>query len=142
VERIRAASYRPSRTAAEVLDTEPRARAASSEFMKAKSLQMPRKTAATIKTKKKDKPTNAPFARRFPARDFAAAEALAANVRRLRTQHELSQGELGAAVGSDQAAISLIEGARSNPTLRMIESIAKELDTTAAELLRERRPRG
>jgi ribosome-binding protein aMBF1 (putative translation factor) len=104
---------------------------------------MPRKTAAPNKTKLKEKePTNAPFAERFPARDFEAAEALAENVRRLRVQRELSQGKLGEAVGSDQAAISLIESARSNPTLKMIESIARKLDTTAAELLRKRRPRG
>jgi DNA-binding XRE family transcriptional regulator len=145
VERIRGDRRRPSPTAAAVLGSDRRARARpSSELTKAKSLKKPRKTAAPGKAKKKGKQANAPFARRFPARNSAAFEALAVNVRRLRTQLELSQGELGAAVGSDQAAISLIEVARSNPTLRMIESLAKVLDTTAADLLFEhpRRSRG
>ena len=105
-------------------------------------MKKPRKTAASGKKAKHEKPSNAPFARRFPPRDSEAAGALAENVRHLRIRKELSQGELGRAVGSDQAAISLIEVARSNPTLLMIEAIARVLDTTAADLLRKRRPRG
>jgi DNA-binding XRE family transcriptional regulator len=93
------------------------------------------KTRKTTAPRKKKKPTNKPFGRRFPPRASPAAKALATNVRRLREQLELTQGELAKATETDQAAISLIEIARSNPTLRLIETIAQALHTTAAALL-------
>jgi ribosome-binding protein aMBF1 (putative translation factor) len=84
---------------------------------------------------RKKKPTNKPFAARFPSRASAAAKALGANVRRLRKQLELSQLELVEKLGTDQAVISLIELGRSNPRLLMIEAVAEALRTTAAALL-------
>ncbi len=86
---------------------------------------------------KKRKTTNKPFARRFPERASASAKKLAANVRRLRKERGLTQREVGRLLGVDQAAVSLIELKRSNPTLRMLDAIADLLGVTSAELLSE-----
>jgi DNA-binding XRE family transcriptional regulator len=75
------------------------------------------------------------FARRFPTRKSAAVAALAANVRRLRRAKEWSQGQLAEEIGVEQNAISLIENARSNPTLMIIEAIANALDAETKDLL-------
>jgi ribosome-binding protein aMBF1 (putative translation factor) len=82
-------------------------------------------------------PTNKPFAERFPPSASPAAKALAANVRRLREELGLSQAKLAdkANVKAGQAAIGLLELARSNPTLSMIEALARALKTTSAALL-------
>jgi DNA-binding XRE family transcriptional regulator len=45
----------------------------------------------------------------------------------------LSQADLAEAIGTDQAAVGLIETRRSNPTLRTIENIARVLRTTVPE---------
>jgi DNA-binding XRE family transcriptional regulator len=95
-------------------------------------LKKPRKTTVPGK---KNKPSNKPFEERFPSRTTPAAESLASNVRAMRERLELTQVELARAVGTDQAAISLIETARSNPTLQMIEAIAEALQTSAPALL-------
>jgi transcriptional regulator with XRE-family HTH domain len=76
------------------------------------------------------------FEERFPLRESAALQTLAANVRRIRLEKELSQGSLASLItGVDQRAISLIENSRSNPTLTMIEAIAEALEVTVLELL-------
>jgi ribosome-binding protein aMBF1 (putative translation factor) len=141
VERIRGYSYRPSPTAAEVLDMDRRARAAVFRTHESEILADAAQDGAARRNEQEEADERTVRAV-FPPATSRQPKRSHDNVRRLRTQHDLSQGELAAAMGSDQAAISLIEGARSNPTLRMIESIARELDTTAADLLRKRRPRG
>jgi DNA-binding XRE family transcriptional regulator len=95
-------------------------------------LNKPRKTAAS---QKDAPPANKPFRSRFPPRSSAVAGILSKNVKRLRKELDLSQAELAEAVGVDQAAIGLIELERANPTLLTIESLAKALKTTAADLL-------
>jgi ribosome-binding protein aMBF1 (putative translation factor) len=92
-------------------------------------------TRKTTAPRKKKKPTNKPFARRFPPRVSPAAKSLATNVRRLREKLELSQAELAKVAETGQAMIGLIELGRSNPTLSMIEAVAKALKTTSAALL-------
>ena len=87
------------------------------------------------KTAPKRKKTNKPFGRRFPERASASAKTLAANVRRLRKEKGLSQGEVARSLGVDQAAVSLIELKRSNPTMRMLDAIADLLGVSSAELL-------
>jgi ribosome-binding protein aMBF1 (putative translation factor) len=84
---------------------------------------------------KPKQPTNKPFAERFAKQPSPAAKALAANVRRRRLELGLSQAELAKAANTGQPMIGLIELGRNNPTLHMIESIAKALKTTAADLL-------
>jgi transcriptional regulator with XRE-family HTH domain len=75
-----------------------------------------------------------PFGKRFPARDSAAARALAANVRRLRKMREWTQHDLADAVEIEQAAISLIENGRANPTLLILESVANVFDVRIGDL--------
>jgi DNA-binding XRE family transcriptional regulator len=58
------------------------------------------------------------FGNRFPARNSAVFKALAANIRRLRKERGWTQDDLAAAAKVEQAAISLMENARANPTLR------------------------
>jgi transcriptional regulator with XRE-family HTH domain len=85
------------------------------------------------------------FGERFPARNSAVSKALAANVRRLRKERGWSQTDLAAETRVEQAAISLIENGRANPTLLMLESIAKALGIAFMELFaaapRQRRPK-
>lgn len=85
------------------------------------------------------------FGERFPARNSAVSKALAANVRRLRKGRGWTQDDLAAATKVEQAAISLIENGRANPTLLMLESIARALDVAFSELFaapaRQRRPK-
>jgi transcriptional regulator with XRE-family HTH domain len=74
------------------------------------------------------------FGKRFPARNSAAVKALAAAVRRLRKAKGWTQDDLAAEVGIAQDAVSTIENGRSNPTLIMIEQIAKALGVHLTEL--------
>lgn len=75
------------------------------------------------------------FGKRFPTRDSAAVEALALNVRRLRKTKEWSQDQLAAEIGIEQNAVSLIENGRSNPTILVVEEIARALGVKLTELL-------
>jgi DNA-binding XRE family transcriptional regulator len=90
------------------------------------------------KRRKSAAPANKPFSRRFPERKSAAAAVLAKNLRLLRKLRGLSQKDLAEALGVEQAAVSLIETKRANPTLRMIEKIADAVHVTAGELLKDR----
>jgi transcriptional regulator with XRE-family HTH domain len=81
------------------------------------------------------------FGKRFPARDSAVAKNLAANVRRLRKAREWTQDGLAAEAEVEQAAISLIENGRANPTLMMLENIARALEIGFLELFEPARPR-
>jgi transcriptional regulator with XRE-family HTH domain len=68
-----------------------------------------------------------------------------ANVRRLRKERGWTQDDLAAETKVEQAAISLIENGRANPTLLMLETIARALDVAFVELFaappRQRRPK-
>jgi transcriptional regulator with XRE-family HTH domain len=75
------------------------------------------------------------FEKRFPARDSAAVKALAANIRRLRKLKGWSQDRLAAELQVDQNAISLLENGRANPTLIMIEDVARVLGVRFTDLL-------
>ncbi|MDN4985561.1 helix-turn-helix transcriptional regulator [Bradyrhizobium sp. WYCCWR 13022] len=87
------------------------------------------------KPRKSAAPKNKPFGRRFPERKSVAAVILAMNLRGLRKAQGFSQTGLAKALGVDQAAISLIERQRANPTLQMIQQIADALEVTVGELL-------
>jgi transcriptional regulator with XRE-family HTH domain len=75
------------------------------------------------------------FEERFPTRASPTLSALAANVRRIRLERDLSQDKLASLVQVDQTAISLIENSRSNPTVTMLEAIAEALEVTVIELI-------
>jgi transcriptional regulator with XRE-family HTH domain len=85
------------------------------------------------------------LAKRFPARNSAVSKALAANVRRFRKVRGWTQDDLAAETKVEQAAISLIENGRANPTLLMLEAVARALDVAFTELFatpaRQRRPK-
>lgn len=78
------------------------------------------------------------FGNRFPARNSPVARALGSNVRRLRKERGWTQDELAAEAEVEQAAISLIENARANPTLLMLEDIARALGVGFDELFNAR----
>jgi len=85
------------------------------------------------------------FGKRFPARSSAVAKALASNVRRTRKNLGWTQDDLAGEAGVEQAAVSLIENGRANPTLLMLENIASALNVGFSELFepssRLRRPK-
>lgn len=74
------------------------------------------------------------FGERFPSRDTQVARALARAVRRLRREKGWTQDDLAAKVGIEQAAVSLIENARANPTLETLEVLAKSLGVKFVDL--------
>lgn len=78
------------------------------------------------------------FDKRFPARDSQISKALARNVVRLRTDRGWTQDELAAKLGIEQMAVSLIENARSNPTLESLEAIAACFGVKFVELFETR----
>lgn len=78
------------------------------------------------------------FGERFPARDTQVAKALARAVRRLRREKGWTQDDLAAKVGIEQAAVSLIENARANPTLETLEALAKSLGVRFVDLFEVR----
>ncbi|WP_298254964.1 helix-turn-helix transcriptional regulator [Bradyrhizobium sp.] len=79
--------------------------------------------------------TRKEFGERFPTRDSAAAQSLATNVRKLRKLRGWTQDDLAAEVKIEQAAVSLIENGRANPTLLVLEEIAGALEVRLPELL-------
>lgn len=77
-----------------------------------------------------------PFDKRFPPRESEALQALAANVRHARNLKNWSQSRLASEASLDQNAISLIENARSNLTVLVLEEIARALDLPLRDLFR------
>ena len=61
---------------------------------------------------------------------------LGKNIKRIREQKEMSQGDICRAVGLDRAQMSNIEAGKGNPTLATIERIAQALGVTSDELLK------
>jgi transcriptional regulator with XRE-family HTH domain len=56
-------------------------------------------------------------------------------VKRLRKEKGWTQNALAAEVEIEQAAVSLIENGRANPTLLILEDLAKALGVDVPELL-------
>ncbi len=61
---------------------------------------------------------------------------LGKNIRRIREQKNMSQGDICREVGFDRAQMSNIEAGKGNPTLATIEKIARALSVTSDELLK------
>jgi transcriptional regulator with XRE-family HTH domain len=74
------------------------------------------------------------FIDRFPKHDVPAAKLLAKNVKRLRKARGLTQDQLAADVDIEQSAVSLIENARANPGLLVLDAIAKVLGCRMRDL--------
>lgn len=60
---------------------------------------------------------------------------LAANLRRLRQERELSQEAFAEEAGIHRTYVSDLERAARNPTIRVVEILANALGVTVSELL-------
>jgi len=58
------------------------------------------------------------------------------NIKRIRQQKKMSQGDICRALSLDRAYVSNVEAGKSNPTLSTIEKIAKALRVSSSELLK------
>lgn len=58
------------------------------------------------------------------------------NLKRIRTQKGISQGDISRKLNMDRAYISGIENGKRNPTLSSLEKIAQALEISIDELLK------
>jgi DNA-binding XRE family transcriptional regulator len=61
---------------------------------------------------------------------------LGENIKRIRTEKGMTQGDIVRALNLDRGYVSSLEGGKRNPTLAMIEKIAGALRVTSDELLK------
>ena len=61
---------------------------------------------------------------------------LGQNLKKIRTQKKMSQGDIARNLGVDKGYISNIENGKKNPTLATIDKLAKVLGVSANELLK------
>jgi len=64
------------------------------------------------------------------------AQKLGNNLKQIRTQKGISQGEIGRLLGVDKGFISNIENGKTNPTLATIAKLAKAIGVSVNELLK------
>ena len=64
------------------------------------------------------------------------AQKLGKNLKRIRTEKGLSQGNIVKASGIDKAMISNIENGKTNPTLATIAKLAKALSVPIEDLIK------
>ena len=62
---------------------------------------------------------------------------LGKNIKRIREQKKMSQGDICRALGFDRAQMSNIEAGKGNPTLSTIEKIAQALGVGSSDLLKK-----
>jgi len=65
-----------------------------------------------------------------------SSKKLGKNIKRIRLQNKMSQGDVCRALSLDRAYVSNVEAGKSNPTLATIEKIAKALGVSSSELLK------
>jgi transcriptional regulator with XRE-family HTH domain len=61
---------------------------------------------------------------------------LGQNLKKIRTQKKMSQGDIARNLDVDRGYISNIENGKKNPTLATIDKLAKVLGVSADELLK------
>ncbi len=61
---------------------------------------------------------------------------LGANMKRIREEKQMSQGDICRALSLDRAHVSNIENGKQNPTLDTINKIAKALGVSVDQLLK------
>jgi transcriptional regulator with XRE-family HTH domain len=61
---------------------------------------------------------------------------LAKNLKRIRTQKGMTQGDIVRALGVSRSFVSNMENGKTNPTLATITKLAKALGVSAEELIR------
>ena len=62
---------------------------------------------------------------------------LGKNIKRIREQKKMSQGDICRKFGFDRAQVSNIEAGKGNPTLATIEKIAQALEVASDELFKK-----
>ena len=65
-----------------------------------------------------------------------ASKQLGKNLKRIRTEKDISQGDIARELDVSRGYISTIENGKTNPTLSTIAKIAKALGVTNDELLK------
>jgi len=61
---------------------------------------------------------------------------LGQNMKRIRLEKQMSQGDICRKLGVDRAYISNVESGNKNPTLSTITNLAKALEVSVNELLK------
>ncbi len=61
---------------------------------------------------------------------------LGENLKRIRTEKNISQGDIAKELGVDRGFISTIENGKTNPTLATITKLAKALSVSSDQLLK------
>lgn len=61
---------------------------------------------------------------------------LGQNLKKIRTQKKMSQGDIARTLNVDRGYISNIENGKKNPTLTTIDKLARVLGVSADELLK------
>ncbi|WP_352914059.1 helix-turn-helix transcriptional regulator [Mesorhizobium sp. M1348] len=69
-----------------------------------------------------------------------ARKRVAVNVQRLRRERDLSQEKLGERANVHQTYLSQLEGSKRNPSIDLLERIAKALKVDIAELFKRNSP--
>ena len=64
------------------------------------------------------------------------SEKLGSNLKRIRTEKGISQGDIGRELKVSRGFISTIENGKTNPTLSTITKLAKVLGVSSDELLK------
>ena len=64
------------------------------------------------------------------------SEKLGRNLKRIRTDKNMSQGDIARALGVDHGYMSNIENGKRNPTLATITKLAEALKVSVGELLK------
>jgi len=67
---------------------------------------------------------------------YNSAKKLGANMKRIRLEKQMSQGDICRKLGVDRSYISNVENGNKNPTLSTITRLAKALDVRIEELLK------
>ena len=66
----------------------------------------------------------------------AISKRLGANIKRIRTEKGMTQGDIFRALDLDRGYVSSLEAGKRNPTLSMIEKIAGAVGVSSNELLK------
>lgn len=64
------------------------------------------------------------------------ARKLGENLKRIRSEKNITQGKIAEALGADRSFISNIEKGKTNPTLATIAKLAKALSIPIEELIK------
>lgn len=61
---------------------------------------------------------------------------LGQNIKRIRLNHKMSQGDICRAIDMDRSYMSAIESGKKNVTIAVLEKLASALDVSVYELLK------